>query len=128
MLVPAYGRAQLMLLHHCPARTYLGLAKGHANCRLCDDSKADALQGTALIDRRSTAFPLLRQRLPEGCLVRLMNSVPTDIVGRVRGAGWSAMMTLNGESGMDIEHAVAVWTGEKGLGESTSAHWNRPVE
>lgn len=128
MLVPAYGRAQLMLLHHCPARTYLGLSKGHAKCHLCDDGKADALQGTALIDRRNTAFPLLRQRLPEGCLVRLMNSVPTDIVERVRRAGWPAMMTLNGESGAEIENAVAVWQGEKGRGETTSAHWNRPVE
>jgi len=128
IVVPAYGRAQLMLLHHCPARTYLGLSKGHAKCHLCDDGKADALQGTALIDRRNTAFPLLRQRLPEGCLVRLMNSVPTDIVERVRRAGWPAMMTLNGESGVEIENAVAVWNGEKGRGEATSAHWNRPVE
>ena len=128
MLIPAWGRAQLMLLHHCPARTYLGLSKGHANCRLCDDGKADALQGTALIDRRNTAFPLLRQRLPEGCLVRLMNSVPTDILARVRQAGWPALMTLSGESGGEIESAVAVWKGDKGRGESTSAHWNRPVE
>ena len=128
MLVPAYGRAQLMLLHHCQARTYLGLSKGHAACRLCDDGKPDALAGTALIDRRNTAFPLLRQRLPEGCLIRLMNSVPTDIVERVRRAGWPALMTLNGESGAEIANAVAVWNGEKGRGETTSAHWNRPVE
>ena len=128
MLVPAWGRAQLMLLHHCPARTYLGLSKGHASCRLCDDGKDDALAGMALIDRRNTAFPLLRQRLPEGCMVRLMNSVPTDIVVRVRSAGWPAMMTLNGESGAEIANAVAIWKGEKGRGESTSAHWIRPVE
>ena len=128
MLVPAYGRAQLMLLHHCPARSYLGLSKGHAACRLCDDGKPDALAGTALIDRRNTAFPLLRQRLPEGCLIRLMNSVPTDIVERVRRVGWPALMTLNGESDAEIANAVAVWNGEKGRGETTSAHWNRPVE
>ncbi len=128
LVVPAWGRAQLMLLHHCPARTYLGLSKGHAACRMCDDRKADALQGTALIDRRNTAFPLLRMRLPEGCLVRLMNSVPTDIVARVRQAGWPAMMTLNDESGAEIENAIAVWRGGRGEGESTSAHWNRPVE
>ena len=128
MLVPAYGRAQLMLLHHCPARTYLGLSKGHAACRLCDDGKPDALAGTALIDRRNTAFPLLRQRLPEGCLIRLMNSVPTDIVERVRRAGWPALMTLNGESDVEIENALAVWKGGKNRGETTSAHWKRPVE
>jgi putative protease len=73
-------------------------------------------------------FPLLRQRLPEGCLVRLMNSVPTDIVARVRASGWPAVMTLNGESGAELENAVAVWQGGKSQGEMTSAHWNRPVE
>lgn len=128
LLVPAYGRAQLMLLHHCPARTYLGLSRGHAACRLCDENSPDALQGTAFIDRRNTAFPLLRQRLPEGCLVRLMNSVPTDIVDRVRRAGWSALMSLNGESGPETDAAVAVWQGEKAPRDATSAHWNRPVE
>ena len=128
MLVPAWGRAQLMLLHHCPARTYLGLSKGHASCRLCDDGKADALVGTALVDRRNTAFPLLRQRLPEGCLVRLMNSLPTDIVARVRAAGWPVLMTLTGESGGEIENAIRVWNGGKSAGETTAAHWNRPVE
>jgi putative protease len=128
LVVPAYGRAQLMLLHHCPARTYLGLNKGHADCRLCDVNSPDCLRDTALIDRRNTAFPLLRQRLPEGCLVRLMNSVPTDIVARVRASGWPAVMTLNGESGAELENAVAVWQGGKSQGETTSAHWTRPVE
>ena len=128
ILVPAWGRAQLMLLHHCPARTYLGLSKGHASCRMCDDNKPDALVGTAFIDRRNTVFPLLRQRLPEGCLVRLMNSVPTDILSRVRAARWPAMMTLNGESGAELASAVAAWKGGKSDVETTSAHWNRPVE
>lgn len=128
MLVPAYGRAQLMLLHHCPARTRLNLRKGHADCRMCDEGSSDALQGTCLTDRRGVNFPLLRQRLPEGCLVRLMNSVPTDIVQRVRRAGWPALMTLNGESGGELDAAVSVWQGGKSRGETTSAHWNRPVE
>ena len=128
MLVPAFGRAQLMLLHHCPARTRLGLQKGHADCRMCDNHHPDALEGTALIDRRSTAFPLLRQRMPEGCLVRLMNSVPTDILGRVRAAHWPALMTLSGEEGAEIQSAVRAWMGGKTDIETTSAHWNRPVE
>ena len=117
-----------MLLHHCPARTYLNLSKGHADCRMCDEGAPDALKGTCFTDRRGVNFPLLRQRLPEGCLVRLMNSVPTDIVERVRRAGWSAMMTLSGESGAELDAAVAVWQGGKSRGETTSAHWNRPVE
>lgn len=117
ILVPAYGRAQLMLLHHCPARTYLGLSKGHAACRMCDDGKPDALQGTAFIDRRNTAFPLLRQRLPEGCLVRLMNSVPTDLLNKVCAAHYAPLITLTDET---------AWP--SGAKETTTAHWNRPVE
>ena len=52
VVVPAYGREQLMLLHHCPARTYLGLTKGHAACRMCDQHSPDALAGQTLTDRR----------------------------------------------------------------------------
>ena len=117
LLVPAYGRAQLMLLHHCPARTALGLTKGHRDCRMCDLHNPDALTGTSLIDRRGYAFPLLRQRLPEGCLVRLMNGLPTDIVPRVRAAGWAPLISLTDEPGWPPPAA-----------QTTSAHWNRPVE
>ena len=117
LLVPAYGRAQLMLLHHCPARTALGLSRGHQDCRLCDQHSPDALEGSCLTDRRGYSFPLLRQRLPEGCLVRLLNSLPTDILARVRAAGWSPLITLTDESS---------WPPP--VGQATSAHWNRPVE
>lgn len=112
ILVPAYGYAQLMLLHHCPARTYLGLDKGHAACRLCDVHSPDALQGTVLTDRKGVAFPLLRQRLPEGCLVRLMNALPTDNLARVKAAGYAPLIELTLEGGE----------------ASTSGHWNRPVD
>ncbi len=110
--VPAYGYAQLMLLHHCPARTYLGLDKGHAACRMCDVNDGNALQGTVLVDRKGVAFPLLRQRLPEGCLVRLMNALPTDNLARVKAAGYAPLIELTLEGGEG----------------STSGHWNRPVD
>jgi len=112
ILVPAYGYAQLMLLHHCPARTYLGLDKGHADCKLCDVRSPEALQGTVLTDRKGVSFPLLRQRLPEGCLVRLMNALPTDNLARVKAAGYAPLIELTLEGGES----------------STSGHWNRPVE
>ncbi len=112
ILVPAYGYTQLMLLHHCPARTYLGLEKGHKDCRLCDMNAPDALRGTVLTDRKGVSFPLLRQRLPEGCLVRLMNALPTDNLARVKAAGYTPLIELTLEGG----------------GEATSGHWNRPVE
>lgn len=110
--VPARGHAQLMLLHHCPARTYLGLEHGHGSCRLCDAGDPRALAGTYLIDRKGVAFPLLRQRLPEGCLVRLMNALPTDNLARVQAAGYPPL----------IEYTL------EGDGRVTSGHWNRPVE
>lgn len=128
MLVPSYGRAQLMLLHHCPARTYLGLTHGHADCCLCDMHHPDALADTSLTDRRGVDFPLLRQRLPEGCLVRLMNSVPTDLVSRVRHAGWTPLMTLNAEKDDALSAALETLRGEGRSANATAAHWNRPVE
>ena len=128
LLIPAYGRAQLMLLHHCPARTRLGLSGGHRECRLCDLRSPDALEGTVFTDRRGYEFPLLRQRLPEGCLVRLMNSLPTDILHRVRAAGYAPLMCLTNESGANLTNAIRAWQGERVAAEATSAHWNRPVE
>ena len=73
-----YGRTRLMLLHHCPARTALGLEKGHKDCRMCDKGSPDALKGQVLEDRKGYRFPLVRQRLPEGCLVELLNALPDE--------------------------------------------------
>lgn len=128
VVVPAYGREQLMLLHHCLARTYLGLTKGHAACRMCDQHSPDALAGQTLTDRRGTVYPLLRQRLPEGCLVRLMNALPTNNIRRVRQAGYAPMMVLTTENAQEAADVRAVMDGEMRELEGTSNHWNRPVE
>ena len=128
VVVPAYGREQLMLLHHCPTRTYLGLTKGHAACRMCDQHSPDALAGQTLTDRRGTVYPLLRQRLPEGCLVRLMNALPTNHIRRVRQAGYAPMMVLTTENAQEAADVRAVMDGEMRELEGTSNHWNRPVE
>lgn len=128
VVVPTYGREQLMLLHHCPARTYLGLTKGHAACRMCDQHSPDALAGQTLTDRRGTVYPLLRQRLPEGCLVRLMNALPTNNIRRVRQAGYAPMMVLTTENAQEAADVRAVMDGEMRELEGTSNHWNRPVE
>lgn len=128
VVVPAYGREQLMLLHHCPARTYLGLTKGHAACRMCDQHSPDALAGQTLTDRRGTVYPLLRQRMPEGCLVRLMNALPTNNIRRVRQAGYAPMMVLTTENAQEAADVRAVMDGEMRELEGTSNHWNRPVE
>ena len=125
---PAYGYTQLMLLHHCPARTYLGFTKGHAACRLCDQHSPDALEGQTLIDRKGVAFPLLRQRMPEGCLVRLMNALPTDNLKKAVSAGYTPMMELTLETGAQLDAALAAWQGGPSAPHATAGHWSRPVD
>ena len=73
-ILPVYGRARLMVLNHCPMRTARHLAKGRADCRLCDAGKGAA--GTCLTDRMHADYPLLPVRLPQGCVVELMADKP----------------------------------------------------
>lgn len=118
ILVQIYGRTQLMLLHHCPARTALGLAQGHAACRMCDTRHPDGLAGTSLTDRRGWAYPLLRQRLPEGCLVRLMNAATTDLRAKGAAAGYAPLYELTTERTADDLRPE----------RTTQGHDSRPVE
>ena len=121
-----YGRTRLMLLHHCPARTALGLSKGHRDCRMCDEGHPEALKGQALEDRRGYRFPLLRQRLPEGCLVQLMNTFPTDNMDKNLSL---KAVCLTTETPEETEEALKAFAeGRKTGGETTSGHWKRPVE
>ena len=124
--VTVYGRTQLMLLHHCPARTAMGLKAGHRDCRMCDEGAPEALKGQALEDRRGYRFPLLRQRLPEGCLVRLMNAAPTDNLDKPAGNRTIVLTTENREETEKILAAFA--EGRKTGGETTAGHWKRTVE
>lgn len=78
-LLCVYGRETLMLLHHCPARTKLGLTRGHADCRLCDRGAPGALRGCELADRRGYRFPLARTRLRDGCVVNVLGALPVDL-------------------------------------------------
>ena len=123
--VPAYGRTRLMVLHHCPARTYLGLKIGREACALCDTGDENALKGQQLTDRLGHAFPLERVRLPEGCLVQLMNTCPTDLLDRT--AGMPAVLRPD-----DPEETETVLTaraeGRRTGLQCTSGHWSRPVE
>ena len=131
IMVTVYGRTRLMLLHHCPARTALGLKEGHRDCRMCDEDAEDALTGQALEDRKGYRFPLLRQRLPEGCLVQLMNAVPTDILSitELRKHGIYKVLELNTEDREETEEVLRAYReGRKSRSEATGGHWKRPVE
>ena len=133
-----YGRTRLMLLHHCPARTALGLKKGHAECRMCDEGHPDALAGQVLEDRKGYRFPLLRQRLPEGCLVQLMNVLPTDNIANsefriknseLKAYGSMKALVLTTENREETEEVLrAFMEGRKTNAETTSGHWKRAVE
>ena len=127
-----YGRTRLMLLHHCPARTALGLDKGHRDCRMCDEGSPDALAGQALEDRKGYRFPLLRQRLPEGCLVQMMNALPTDNIFtsefRIQNSELKALIFTTEDAEETKEVLDAFTEGRKTKGETTSGHWKRPVE
>ena len=125
--VTVYGRTQLMLLHHCPARTALGFTDGHRACRMCDLHTTDALEGHALEDTMGHRFPLLRQRLPEGCRIRLMNTLPTEWTDR-KGIRFPAA-ELTTESAEEAERALsALEKGTRTGMDATAGHWNRAVE
>ena len=126
MIAGVYGRMQLMLLHHCPARTALGWRQGHESCALCDRADPRALRGKMLEDERGYRFPLLRLRLPEGCLVRLMNTLPTDVADKpVRGIRGLEMTTETAREAISVLRSAE--SHRKSPGESTRGHWNRPV-
>jgi putative protease len=127
ILVTVFGRTQLMLLHHCPARTALGCTDGHRDCRMCDVHHPDALQGNVLEDGMGHRFPLLRQRLPEGCRIRLMNGLPTEWTDR-KGIR-NPQVELTTESREETERVLdALAAGIRTGLEATGGHWSRPVE
>ena len=72
-----YGRTQLMLLSHCTDCTRRGLTGRDDACERC--AHGGGAQSQPLIDRKGFVFPLRRQRLAHGCMLRLYNSLPTDM-------------------------------------------------
>lgn len=74
--IEAYGRTQLMLLSHCPRRTKAGDERQNGACSAC---AANGGWPQVYTDRKGYRFPARRQRMAHGCVVRLYNSVPTDM-------------------------------------------------
>ena len=83
-------------------------------------------EGKKLTDEGGRSFPLIRLRLPEGCLVRLLNMLPTDIGDKGIAGPWAAEMTT--ESGGETFRIIGnLIRGERSGEESTRGHWKRPV-
>ena len=94
---------------------------------MCDRGDPQALAGQFLEDRKGYRFPLLRQRLPEGCLVRLMNGLPTEWTDR-KGIR-NPQIELTTETKEETERVLhALATGTRTGMEATGGHWSRPVE
>ena len=74
--IEVYGRTQLMLLSHCPRRTKAGDDKQDAACNAC---AANGGCPQVYTDRKGYRFPARRLKMEHGCVVRLYNSVPTDM-------------------------------------------------
>ncbi len=81
-----HGRMPLMYLRHCPYRAIHDLRGVHADCRRCDACAiGDRAEDMALTDRTGAAFALRRIATDEGCILKLMNSVPLMLLRRARG-------------------------------------------
>ena len=74
--VEVYGRTMLMLLNHCPKRTAKGDEKQDAACNACAQNGGCPAVYT---DRKGYRFPLKRLKMAHGCVIRLYNSLPTDM-------------------------------------------------
>ena len=93
MILPVYGRARLMYLNHCPARTALGLSGARQGCDLCERGRG--CLGQALTDRRGERFPLLPVRMEEGCLVQLLSCQVRSLSERApRALSWLLDFTV----------------------------------
>lgn len=75
-VMEAYGRTQLMLLNHCPRRTRNGDERQDDRCDAC--AKLGGCPAT-YTDRKGYRFPLRRLKMEHGCVLRLYNSVTTDM-------------------------------------------------
>lgn len=104
-LLPVYGRARLMYLNHCPARTALGLSGDRSRCDLCEKGRGCA--GQALTDRRGERFPLLPMHGDAGCLVQLLSCQTRSLNERAdRRLSWLLDFTVEPlEEALDVLRA-----------------------
>lgn len=95
--IEVYGKAVLMLLSHCPRRTKAGDTKQDQACQAC---AANGGIPAVYTDRKGYRFEAHRQRMEHGCVVRLYNSVKTDMAksaGKIADLGCSFRLSFTDE-------------------------------
>ena len=97
-VMEVYGRTQLMLLNHCPRRTRNGDERQDDRCDAC--AKLGGCPAT-YTDRKGYRFPLRRLKMEHGCVLRLYNSVKTDMAKyaqKLHDTGMSLRLAFTDES------------------------------
>lgn len=134
--IEAYGRTMLMLLHHCPKRTERGDQKQDAFCDAC---AVDGGIPAVYTDRKGYRFPAKRLKMKHGCVVRVYNSVPTDMVrsaAKLHELGFSLRVSFTDEPLSRQKEIVASYRSILNTGyalheaaeNATSGHLLRGVE
>ncbi|MBQ7052157.1 MAG: U32 family peptidase [Clostridia bacterium] len=130
-----YGRTVLMLLNHCPRRTASGCEKQDAACDACASNGG---YPDVYTDRKGYRFPARRTKMPHGCVLRLYNSLPTDMAkfaGRLHASGFTLRVSFTDESLTRQTAIVASYRNVLDEGsithtveQATSGHLARGVE
>lgn len=121
--VSGYGRAQLMQLFHCPIREQVG-------CKACPGD------GAYLEDGEGRRFPLSSLKGADGCLVRLLNCLPTDVLDLVGRLPKPDTLHLAFYEESPEQAAALVRRAKAALAGAalpqpqgcTRGHWNRAVD
>lgn len=134
--IEAYGRTLLMLLHHCPIQTASGNETQSRQCNACADRNGCPQVYT---DRKGYRFPTKRLKMPHGCVVRLYNSVETDMAkysNKLYQAGCSLRVSFTDEPFSRRKEIVASYRSILDAGvplhqpadSATSGHIARGIE
>ncbi len=118
-----HGFLPLMQLRHCPYRTTHSCEGKHALCRRCDTAD-DPVTGRTLIDRTGAGFTLRRLATDEGCIVRIMNSVPLMLLKRANRLPKADAWRIITENADEAEDLIRLYTlAGNGVDFKTDSAW-----
>ena len=127
---------QMMLLSHCPKRTQLGHEKQDGACNACAANNGCP---DVYTDRKGYRFPLRRLKMEHGCVLRLYNSVTTDLYRELqekKNLPLSVRVAFTDEPLERQKEVVASYRSMMEGGRAThrieenltSGHWRRSVD